>query len=182
MLVKADYNRKRAIEYANVWALSRNPLFLDYEGIGGDCTSFASQVLYAGSCIMNFTPISGWYYITDAQRSASWTGVEFFYKFLIENIGIGPFGREVFPDEAIEGDIIQLSDENDQFYHTLIITGVEDNEFLVSAHSVDSNNRPLSSYDYSGLRYIHIEGVRYEMEIPYQCFDDLLAGVSLNIV
>lgn len=182
MLVNAEYNRARALEYAREWALSRNPLFIDYEGIGGDCTSFASQVLYAGSCRMNFTPITGWYYITDAQRSAAWTGVEFFYRFITTNVGIGPYGREVFPDEAIEGDIIQLSNDTGDYYHTLVITGVENNEFLVSAHSIDTLDRTLSSYEYSGLRYIHIDGVRYDMELPTKCFDDLIAGISLGIV
>ena len=35
---------------------------VDASAIGGDCTSFASQVLYAGSCRMNFTPVTGWYF------------------------------------------------------------------------------------------------------------------------
>lgn len=182
MLVETQYNRQRALEYAQKWALERNPLFIDYEGIGGDCTSFASQVLYAGSCRMNFTPTTGWYYITDAQRSAAWTGVEFFYKFITSNQGIGPYGREVFSDEVIEGDIIQLSNEEGDYYHTLVIVGTENGEFTVAAHSVDSYNRPLSSYDYTGLRYIHIDGVRHNASLPDSCFDDLLAGISLGIV
>ena len=182
MLVNAEYNRTKALQYAREWALSRNPLFIDYEGIGGDCTSFASQVLYAGSCRMNFTPVTGWYYITDAQRSAAWTGVDFFFNFLTSNESIGPYGKEVFADEAVEGDVIQLSNEEGEFYHTLIITGVENNEFIVAAHSVDSLDRPLSSYEYSGLRYIHIDGIRYDADIPTNCFDDLIAGISLGIV
>ncbi len=182
MLIRADYNRERALEYVQRWALERNPLFLDYEGLGGDCTSFASQALYAGSCRMNFTPTTGWYFISDAQRSAAWTGVEYLYNFLVSNDGIGPYGREVFADEALPGDIIQLSDADGDFYHTLIIIGSENNEFKVAAHSEDSYDRALSSYNYTGLRYIHIDGVRYDIQLPTSCYDDLLAGVSLGIV
>ena len=182
MLVTGEYNRNRALEYAKAWALDRNPLFIDYAGIGGDCTNFASQVLYAGSCMMNFTPVTGWYFITDAQRSASWTGVEFLYNFITQNKGVGPYGREVFADEAIVGDIIQLSDENADFYHTLVIIGSEDGVFKVAAHSEDSYDRRLDSYNYTGLRYIHIDGIRYEIEVPSACFNDLIAGVSLGIV
>ena len=182
MLITAEYNRERALEYAKKWALERNPLFIDYEGLGGDCTSFASQVLYAGSCRMNFTPITGWFFITDAQRSASWTGVEFFYNFITSNKGVGPYGKEVFADEAVEGDIIQLQNEDGDFYHSLVIIGTDNMEFTVAAHSEDSYNRLLSTYNYAGLRYIHIEGIRYDIPLPQGCFDDLLAGISLGIV
>ena len=48
------YNRLAAVQYAHKWAYGRNPAFYDYEQIGGDCTNFASQCVYAGSGIMNF--------------------------------------------------------------------------------------------------------------------------------
>ena len=42
------YNRSAAVEYAHQWAFGRNPEFYDFSQIGGDCTNFASQCLYAG--------------------------------------------------------------------------------------------------------------------------------------
>ena len=57
------YNRERAVEYAHKWAFSRNPRYYDFQNIGGDCTNFASQVIYAGCGEMNYTPTFGWYYI-----------------------------------------------------------------------------------------------------------------------
>ncbi|MBE6711598.1 MAG: amidase, partial [Ruminococcaceae bacterium] len=36
MLVTMEYRRERAVEYAERWAFSRNPLFENYTGIGGD--------------------------------------------------------------------------------------------------------------------------------------------------
>ena len=50
------YDREAAVLYAHQWAYGRNPLFYDYEHLGGDCTNFASQCIYAGSGVMNFTP------------------------------------------------------------------------------------------------------------------------------
>ena len=82
-MINIEYNRRAAVDYANRWALSRNPAFYDYTGIGGDCTNFASQVVYAGCGVMNYTPDTGWYYIDANNKSPSWTGVQFFYDFMI---------------------------------------------------------------------------------------------------
>ena len=62
MLVMKPYDRVRAVTYAERWALGRNPLFVDYTGRGGNCTNFVSQCIYAGSCVMNYTPVFGWYH------------------------------------------------------------------------------------------------------------------------
>ena len=40
-------------------------------------------------------PIYGWYYLSESDRSASWSGVEFLYNFLVSNNSVGPFGKEV---------------------------------------------------------------------------------------
>ena len=82
MLVTKPYNRDRAVEYARRWALSRNPLFINFAGIGGDCTNFVSQCVLAGSCTMNFTRDFGWYYISSSDRAPAWAGVEYFYDFM----------------------------------------------------------------------------------------------------
>ena len=50
-----------------------NPKYYNFQNIGGDCTNFASQVLYAGSGIMNYTPTFGWYYINVNDRAPAWT-------------------------------------------------------------------------------------------------------------
>ena len=41
-------NIKAEIEYARRWAFSTNPAYYNFENIGGDCTNFVSQCLYAG--------------------------------------------------------------------------------------------------------------------------------------
>ncbi|MBR5438166.1 MAG: amidase domain-containing protein [Clostridia bacterium] len=155
------YDRERAVDYARRWAFDRNPRFYDFSEIGGDCTNFVSQCLFAGSAVMNFTPVFGWYYLSASNRTASWTGVEYLYNFLTTNEGDGPFGHVVGEDEAEAGDIIQLGNADGDFYHTVLITSVYP-EILVAAHSYDAFDRPFDSYDYDVARFIHIDGVRRE--------------------
>lgn len=181
-----EYNRARAVEYARRWALSRNPLFFDFTGGGGNCTNFISQCLLAGCCQMNFTPDFGWYYLNTDNRSAAWTGVEFFYNFITGNVngigeGTGPFGREITQGILQLGDVIQLGRADGDFYHTLIVTGYGRRTYLVSAHSDDAYNRPLNTYNYQRIRYIHIDGYRSDSRFVGSCFDDLINGISLGV-
>ncbi len=71
------YDRASAVAYARYWALSRNPAYYDFENLGGDCTNFASQSICAGAKVMNFTPDTGWYYRSAADRAAAWSGVQY---------------------------------------------------------------------------------------------------------
>ena len=93
-LAVKSYDRRSAAAYAQRWAYFRNPDFLDFSDLGGDCTNFASQCIYAGSGVMNFTPTYGWYYLTSSNRTASWTGVHYLYQFLTSNQGVGPYATE----------------------------------------------------------------------------------------
>ncbi len=187
MILTKPYDRERAVTYAETWALRRNPLFLNFAGRGGDCTNFTSQCLLAGSCTMDFTPDFGWYYRNVNDRAPAWTSVAFFYDFLTgnpvfasENQGIGPYGREVRVREVELGDFIQLADDAGDYYHTLIITGFEPNDILICAHTDDSLNRRLSTYNYASLRYIHIDGVRIEVADDV-CFEPLLEGIAIEV-
>lgn len=153
------YNRAAAVAYARRWALDRNSAYYDFEKIGGDCTSFASQSIYAGAGVMNFTPVMGWYYRSSYDRTASWSGVEYLYQFLINNQSVGPYAKVVPPDKALPGDIVQLGTAYGDFYHSPVITAVQPT-ILVAAHTYDALDRPLSSYIYEVARFLHIEGVR----------------------
>ena len=158
-MIEIPYKRFDALKYAKKWAYSRNPKYYDFGDIGGDCTNFISQCLYAGVGVMNYTPVYGWYYRSVADRSPSWTGVEFLSDFLLNNKSVGPFGSLTDAGKVEPGDIIQLGNEDGNFYHSLIITEVSP-EILVATHSFNAFNRPLSSYDYDTIQFIHIEGAR----------------------
>ena len=186
MLATMEYVRERALEYARRWAFGRNPLFYNFTGIGGDCTSFVSQSILAGSCVMNYTPDFGWYYRSAEDRAPAFTGVEYFWDFFTgapafaaANGGVGPFGRKVGADEVMPGDAVQLANAEGDFYHTLLVTAVRNGEILVAAHSNDAYNRPLSLYRAAAdARFLHIEGVRFEVE-ETPCFADLIEGRGL---
>ena len=153
------YNRQAAVKYAHRWALSRNPRYYDFEKLGGDCTSFASQSIFAGAGVMNYTPVMGWYYRSASDRTPSWSGVEYLHNFLVNNRSVGPYGHIVQERDARPGDIVQLRRYDSGFYHSPVITATEP-EILVAAHSFDVIDRPLSDYDYDIARFISIDGVR----------------------
>jgi hypothetical protein len=157
------YDRAAAVAYAHQWAYSRNPAFFDYEEIGGDCTNFASQCLYAGTGVMNFTPTYGWYYIDPNQKAPAWTGVEYFYRFLTRpETNPGPFGMVAALEQLEPGDFAQFRFQKEVFGHTPIIVEIGDpptlENTLIAAHSYDADYRPLSTYFFQEIRFLHVLG------------------------
>lgn len=182
MLVLKPYDRERAVTYARRWALDRNPLFIDFTGIGGNCTNFVSQAILAGSCTMNYTKDYGWYYVNAEDRAPAWSGVEYFYDFFTgapafrrQNGGVGPFAVEVAREDVVPGDVVQYANGEGDWYHTVMVTGMDGNELLVSAQSDDALDRPLSSYSFFAARYLHILGVRVQIKDD-GCFEVLFNG------
>jgi len=167
-LVEIPYDREKAVAYAHRWAYFRNPEYFNFSGIGGDCTNFASQCIFAGSSVMNYTPVYGWYYISADRRTASWTGVRYLYDFLTSNEGTGPFGYETTINGVVPGDIVQIRFKGESsFGHTPVIVDILGegrlDDILIAAHSNDCDCRPLSSYENAmQIRYIHIDAVRYQ--------------------
>lgn len=186
MIIELPYDRARAVEYARRWALSRNPLFIDFTGRGGDCTSFVSQCVFAGCGVMNYTETFGWYYISPTDRAPAWSGVDEFFNFMTgapdfvaENGGTGPRGFDVTEAEQIEiGDVIQLQNSRGEFYHSLLISEITDDDILVCAHSDDALDRPISTYNFTALRVIHIENAAIDLPIDTD-IQNVLDGTSL---
>lgn len=179
MLVVKPYNRENAVAYAKKYAFSQNPIFGNFRGIGGNCTNFVSQSIYAGSCVMNYTPTYGWYYRSLDDRAPSWTGVRYFYDFMTTNSGVGPFGFEATAEQLEVGDVIQLGREEDGYYHTLLIVGYDGDDPLVAAQTDDAYARPLSTYTYDFSRFIKISGVRLEIADLSDCFESVYNGVAI---
>lgn len=179
MLVVKPYLRERAVTYARKYAFGQNPIFGNFRGIGGNCTNFVSQSIYAGSCVMNYTPTFGWYYVSLDDRSPSWTGVDYFYNFITENTSVGPFGKEVSRNGIEIGDVIQLGNNTDGFYHTLLVVGFDGEDVLVAAQTDDAYQRPLSTYTYDFSRFIKILGVRVDVPVGEDCFESVLNGIAI---
>lgn len=154
------YDRQAAFEYAKMWAFKRNPKFYNFDKIGGDCTNFASQCIYAGAGVMNFTPTFGWYYINLNDRAPAWTGVEYLYNFMVNNDGVGPFAEDAPLNKLEVGDVVQLGTATGDYYHSPVVVAVRNGKIYIAAHTYDAFMRPLSSYNFARARGIHILGVR----------------------
>ena len=187
MLITKPYDRTRALEYAKKWALSRNPLFFDFTGGGGNCTNFVSQSLLAGSLVMDERSPFGWYYTNVNDRAPAWTGVKEFYEYLTGAGDFspisereGPFGEETDASSVELGDVVQLANSRGTFYHSLLVTGFTPRgEILISAQSNDALDRPLYTYNYASARYLHVLGVNAELRDPQELFTELINGTAL---
>lgn len=156
------YNRNSAVEYAHNWWNKRNPKFLNFDNLGGDCTNFISQCLYYGGIPMQSSNKLGWFYNTSSNRSYSWTGVVEFFNFCTNNTSnTGPRAK-IIPIFLLEiGDIIQLQQvSRDRFHHNLIVTKINGTPSLdtvfVTCHTKDSKDKPLTDYYYKKIRFLKI--------------------------
>ena len=163
------FDREMAIEYAKRWALDRNPKYFNFEDIGGDCTNYISQILFAGGCKMDRNSVLyGWYYINANEKSPSWTGVEQLYDYLTRAKDYGIMAKEIELNEVEAGDIAQLSFNGKTFQHTPFIVSanrhtdgtVSHDRIKICAHSFDSENRPLDTYQWKKIRFIRVLGFR----------------------
>lgn len=152
-----SYNREKAVEYAKKWYNSRNNAYYNFDGLGGDCTNFASQCVFAGSGVMNYRRDTGWYYNSPNDRGAAWSGAPYFISFLLNNKAEGPFGESAEITELEKGDLIFLNNSF-EFYHTLIVTGFSYGEPLVCAHTDDAYMRNINTYSYYSASGVHIIG------------------------
>ena len=155
-----EYDRKKAVDYARKWALSFNPQFGYFGGIGGDCTNYISQCLLAGGGVMNYDYIKGWYYSDMSNRSPSWTSVAYLQNFLLrKNKSLGPFAKIVTLDKVQEGDILQLRQNKTHFNHTVIVSKMMNGTIYVCAHTNDALDKPLNRFFYKTIMPLHIIGV-----------------------
>ena len=141
--------REKAVEYALKWAYEYNPKYYNFTYLGGDCTNFVSQCLYAGGFKMNYS-VYGWYYNSLNDRAPAWTGVNEFWDFAIKNTGNGVKIKSCDISEVEIADIIQLYNGY-RYYHNFIITSI-DNEILVTGHDRNVKNIPLRFFNFESFR------------------------------
>ena len=162
--IQSVYDRRNAVAYAHLWAYGRNPQYYNFDPVGGDCTNFASQCLFAGCKVMNYSQTNGWYYNSSYDRTPAWSGVNFLYDFLTTSSGSGPYAKQVAMAAIEPGDIIQLAIGHPYFHHSPVVIQVGEtpslNNILVAAHTYNSDYRPISSYPFHSIRFLHIVGVR----------------------
>jgi hypothetical protein len=111
---------------------------------------------------MNYKP-AGWFYVNGNRKSPSWSGVEFLHNFLVNNKGVGPYGKIIEDVNSLEiGDIVQIAATRYNYTHSLVVVreATEIGNVLVAAHTYDAYEKPVSAYVYQKIRMIHIEGFR----------------------
>jgi hypothetical protein len=136
-----QYNRLKAVQYAERWWNSYNPAYKKFEN---DCTNFISQCLNVGGGPMRGYPNrgNGWWFMNQ-NWSYSWSMANSLRLYLT-NSKVGLMAREVgSPDELSLGDIICYDFEGDgRFNHNTIVTGKDAfNMPLVNAHTYNSRMR-----------------------------------------
>lgn len=156
MFEEIPYDRNAVFEYAKKWALGRNPAYDSFDGMGGDCTNFASQCIFSGCNVMNYTPMYGWFYVNLNRRTPSWTGVQYLYNFLMGNSGQGPYGKLIDKNDLLPGDLVQLGNGEGVYYHSPVVVANHGGLIMVAAHTYDVFYYPLSLYNYAELRCIRI--------------------------
>ncbi|KGP71247.1 hypothetical protein N782_20355 [Pontibacillus yanchengensis Y32] len=158
--VRFNYDRQKAVQYANRWWNSYNPQYKHFEN---DCTNFISQCLRAGGAPMwgMHNRSKGWWY-SASSWSYSWT-VANSLRWYLSGAKKGLNGKEVSQArDLIPGDIICYDFEGDgRWNHNTIV--VEKDAFgepLVNAHTYNSYHR---YWDYE-------DSTAYTPQIKYKFF------------
>lgn len=165
-----NLNRIAGRDYARKHALTLNyPRWGNYESMGGDCTNFTSQCLYAAGVPFDNSGGYTWYWYSDSNRAPAWTHAGFFKNYALNNntsstSNYGLYARASDWNSVYLCDIVQL---NSPPTHSMVISGVVESwgyktDYLICQHSDNVAGRlldyPLSSK--TGTKY-YIEMVKY---------------------
>ncbi|QRN84648.1 amidase domain-containing protein [Clostridia bacterium] len=177
-----EYDREKAVEYAYEWTgccgLLRNPVWKAYDELGGNCNNFISQCLYAGGIPMDITGSinNQWKWYGDcldekerhSGRSSSWSGVDEFYEYAMNNEGPGLVaivGDNIYSGQI--GDVIQYGTDGKWTHSVIIVDVIRDEndmlvDYLVNSNTTDRIDCPMSAYSYADIRLIKIVGYNTE--------------------
>lgn len=130
----SDFDTTKACIYAETFALNTNPKYKSFEKLGGDCTNFVSQILYAGGIKQD----NKWKPYTN-----SWIRSEDLYSYMITK---GLAAKLPGKDSLKKGCLIQFfTPKIGRFFHNGFITyELPNNDFLYCCHSYNKLNYPLS--------------------------------------
>ncbi|MFO1442644.1 amidase domain-containing protein [Bacillus sp. Bva_UNVM-123] len=139
--ISYEYDRLKAVQYAERWWNSYNPAYKTFEV---NCTNYISQCLYAGGAPMRGHPNrgQGWW-TTNSNWSYSWSVANAMKNYLPHS-KIGLRAKEVSsPKELLLGDVICYDFQGDgRFDHTTIVTAKDaDGMPLVNANTYNSRMR-----------------------------------------
>ncbi|MBU0511710.1 MAG: RICIN domain-containing protein [Chloroflexi bacterium] len=173
------YNRGTAHSYIEAWWNGRNPVWGDFSNMGGDCTNYASQIIYAGIIPEDKGGSYQWYWDNmnpprtspPYSRSASWSGVAEQWAYIQGNTnGNGPNGPQGqwWTDSngrtyMQTGDVIQLK-YSGTWFHTYIVHSAKwvngRYQIKITSHQTNRYEDDLDAVasSYPTRRYVHILG------------------------
>ncbi len=151
------YDREASVDYAKEWALRKNPRYEALAASGG--ADFSSECIYSGCGVMNGFDKRGWYFNGGNDVGSAWQKNENLYRFLIKNKKSGPFARETGISEIMPGDIVLMYRGN-KIVQSAVVADISGKRVRVCAHDMHSFMRPLESYKYSAIKFLHIIGAR----------------------
>lgn len=167
--VEHPYDRLKAQEYLYEHYLIRNDNYMDYGKLGGNCQNYASQTILAGGIPMDIygNRWQQWKYYgpevyideTRDGRSLSWTTVDYFYEYCIENEGdpgmVVDLDCNIYYAEP--GDVIHVGFDSET-RHATVVSDVYNGIILLNSNTVDLLNFPLGGYAYNTKQLIKILG------------------------
>ena len=145
----STFNIAEACTYAETFALKPNPNYKYFGGIGGDCTNFMSQILYAGGVKQT----NAW-----KPYTLPWIRVEDIYLYLTTQKLATKLPNK---NSLSKGCLIQFyTPKIGRFFHNGFITyELPNNDYLYCCHSYNKLNYPLSQifpHRYPTLRGLKI--------------------------
>ena len=166
-----EYDRKKAIEYAKKYVDNRNPDYIAYDNVGGNCQNYVSQSIHAGGIPMDIKGSYQWKNYGDEVneknekkgRSTSWTGTINFYDYAKSENKSGictDVDEDIFYAEP--GDVAHVGYNG--FSHAVIVVKeiYDDNgkkiDFLVNSNTASLENYPFMAYVYPNKRIIKVLG------------------------
>lgn len=156
----ANYSYRDALSYAEKYYKSYNKNYPDWSSSGGDCANFVSQCLYAGGKAMRGTPgssssadnFSNWFSSGTSQNtknvSSTWRGADAFKWYWMDHSE--SYKKFTAVDSTswnygYTGDAVSLLNSNGRAMHTMLITGYNNPDFILSAHTSSTNSASLKS-------------------------------------
>lgn len=154
------YDRTAAYNYTVKWVGCRNSEWTAYDDWGGNCQSFASQVMYTGGIPMN----SRWYWKTSTDVSSSWINVGSFTDYAVsasETELVCDANANYYDGEV--GDLLLIGIEDARSHATIISGVIKDDagktvDYLLCCNTNDLRNFPAGAYHSSNQRLFRIFG------------------------
>ena len=169
-----NYSRAKAVAYARKYWDKRNPVYPDYTDEGGDCTNFASQIMYEAGVQQ-----SDEWYIKERwgstffslfdenykwKASRSWTLASANFSYVTGTLGRSYQKATSYKDiysiatsnTVRAGDLIYFERE-DGISHAAVITDVSNREIHYTQHSRNKLDKPLTGmHTYTAIYIVNM--------------------------